>query len=424
MSDRDNEGGFTKLTHLYCHTNRLEAIKEKKISSGQRLFLSPISRQTAYCRRDDSRCCIYQSTLYQKGCTSMLHTIELTTRVEVSIFYALRREFGMQVISASQKTEEFRNYGFREVQLNSIDINGMIIRLAVIRLNTKVLLDNQETILSTQASETHRIAAAFNERKSTIFGDFTNDLPDFDQWTCRRIDYCMDVITEHVSAYVALFQRCKLPSHHYNINIKKKGSSYMKSNSVTLNFYDKFDQLEKHLLALDKTMTNKEQNEATNMLRFEIQCQRGKTDYIKRREGFDSKSIEHFLDSSLSNKLILDYYDKSIGTGDFYSLHGARAIVDRANLQFRTKQTILNTLKLIAKTRSIEKARVQFIEGVDIGGGTIVKGSRKAFNDNIKKIRLLGINPVTIPRNWDITFLPNPRELILSRMQSELEETH
>ncbi|MEK4471782.1 hypothetical protein NSQ91_00985 [Paenibacillus sp. FSL R7-0048] len=354
----------------------------------------------------------------------MLHTIELTTRVEVSIFYALRREFGMQVFSASQKTDEFRNYGFREVQLNSNDINGMIIRLMVIRLNTKVLLDNQETLLSTQASETYRIATAFNERKSTIFGDFTSELPDFDQWTCRRIDYCVDVITEHVSAYVVLFQRCKLPSRHYNITIKKKGSSYMKSNSVTLNFYDKFDQLEKHLLALDKTMSNKEQNEATNMLRFEIQCQRGKTDYIKRREGFDTKSIEHFLDSSLSNKLILDYYDKSIGTGDFYSLHGARAIVDRANLQFRTKQTLLNTLKLIAQTRSIEKARVQFIAGVDIGGGTVVKGSRKTFNDNIKKIRLLGVNPVTIPRNWEIAFLPNPRGLILSRIQSELEETH
>lgn len=353
----------------------------------------------------------------------MLHTILLTTRVEASIFNALRVELGMQVSPASQKTDEFRNYGFREVQLNRNDIDGMIIRLAVIRLNTKVLLDNQETILSTQASETHRIAMAFNERKSIIFGDFTSDLPDFDQWTCRRIDYCMDVITEHVSAYVALFQRCKFPSHHYNIKIKKKGSSYMKSNSVTLNFYDKYDQLEKHLLALNKTMTNKEMSEATNMLRFEIQCLRGKTDYIKRREGFDSKSIEHFLDPSLSNKLILDYYDKSIGSGDFYSLHAARVIVDRANLQFRTKQTLLNILKLIAQARSIEKARVQFIDGADIGVGTIIKGSRKAFNDNLKKIRSLGVNPVTIPRNWEITFLPNPRGLILSRMQSEIEET-
>lgn len=354
----------------------------------------------------------------------MLHTIELAIRVDASIFYVLRREFGMQVFPTSQKTEEFRNYGFREVQLNIHNINGMIIRLVVIRLNPKVLLDTQETILSTQASETHLIARAFNERKSSIFGDSSNDLPEFDKWTCRRIDYCIDVITEHVSSYVALFQRCELPSHHYDINMKKKGSSYMKSNSVILNFYNKLDQLKKHFLGLNKTMTNKELIEATNMLRFEIQCKRGKTDYIKRREGFGSKSIEHFLDPSLSNKLILDYYDKSIGTGDFYSLHLARTIVDRAELQFRTKQTLLNILKLIAQARSIEKARVQFMAGVDIGNGTFIKGSRKAFNDNIKKIRLLGVNPVTIPRNWEITFLPNPRSLIISRMHSETEETH
>lgn len=354
----------------------------------------------------------------------MLHTIELTTRVEASIFYALRRAYGMQVFPISQKTEEFRNYGFREVQLNINDINGMINRLVVIRLNPKVLLDTQETLLSTQASEMHLIAKAFNERKLSIFGESSKELPDFDQWTCRRIDYCIDVVTEHVSSYVTLFQRCKLPSHHYDIMVKKKGSSYMKSLSVTLNFYDKFDQFKKHLLALDKTMTHKELNEVTNMLRFEIQCKRSKTDYIKRREGFDSKSIEHFLDPLLSNKLILDYYDKSIGAGDFYSLHTARAIVERADIQLRTKQTLLSMLKLIAQARSVEKARVQFIAGVDIGVGTIIKGSRKAFNDNLKKIRLLGVNPVTIPRNWGIAFLPNPRGLILSRMHSEIEETH
>lgn len=355
-----------------------------------------------------------KSLYEQREGLRMLHTMQITVSLpDEKQYNDIAKRLQLPVQRGKHSTEKYSHHGFREItMIHQIYRPGMVYRGIEIILNPKVMLHPDMLIQSITADEVPLIADVFDEKLQLIFGGYHRYLPSFNHWICKRIDYCADVITEHVSDYIRLFQRSKIPNRHFEAKNKFEGSAYAICSSMILNFYNKQDELMKRRMK-NTRITEEHVRAAEGMLRIEVQCERNKTNYIKQREGFSNKWIEHFLNPQLAQSIILNYYDKSIGSGDFYSLYEARKIINRSEIPQNSKQSLLSTLDLISQARKVDTARKQFMEGIVLEGKGRFQGSGVTFDRNVKKLRSLGINPVTIPRSWGIHHLPNIRPLII-----------
>ncbi|QSF45287.1 hypothetical protein [Paenibacillus tianjinensis] len=352
--------------------------------------------------------------------TTMLHTLLLTTPLINTLYEDVASVLRLPTTPGRHSYPYFSQAGFREITLIYARSPKMKYRGLEIRLNPQVLLCPDRVIHSTSASEISKIPDMFAIQLRHLLGPLSDHLPHFNDWTCKRIDYCVDIRTEHVSDYIRLFQRSKVPNRFFQAKNKLDGSAYAKSGSVTLNFYDKEDELRKRILKSDTRINEQHLEEAHHLLRIEVQCESRKTNYLKQRYSFYNKGVYNFLHAPIAEELLLGYYDKSIGAGDFYSLYEARKIIRQANIQERTKEAARQTLELIAQVRSVDGARKQFIDGVVLEQSGFIQGSSVTFSRYVKLLRELGINPITIPRGWKIHHLPNLRENIVQILHEEL----
>lgn len=190
-----------------------------------------------------------------------------------------------------------------------------------------------------------------------------------------------------------------------------------------MNFYDKKDQLIKLKFDGDSSITDLDIENAVNLLRFEVQCGRDKLRDIKRKLRFDERIIINYLDLVLSQNIILDYYDKVIGSGDFYNQAKAFEKIDNSDHSTRYKTDLKNTMQLIANARSVFKAKEQFMSGVDLKNTNPpihIVGKGSTFNNRLKQIRGCGINPILIPRDWEVQSLANLRNEIVEQFKLQI----
>lgn len=237
-------------------------------------------------------------------------------------------------------------------------------------------------------------------------------LPQSYRWYVGRIDYSMNLTSEYVKECVALAKKGKDP-YRYNDHVNKTGCSYRRSKSVILNYYDKFDHISKKINAnsLDAYLME----EAQNIYRIEVQCLNyNKLKLIRKKFDLPKETnLYHYLRSDIAEWALLSYYDKVIGRADYYSLDEAIKKVDSTVWGSRKKENIKNWIKLIAQARSVSKARKQFVEGTTLARTDIVvKGSLNTFWNYERACRDIGVNPVTIPRDWGIDYIPNPIKLV------------
>lgn len=308
------------------------------------------------------------------------------------------------------KTHYLQDIGFNEIVLRKIYTKPKYKRPYMqieILFNPKKLISNNN-IKITKNKDIVTIANKFNE----IIKRLDTDLPDFYYWTLKRIDYATYINTQYVKEYIELFQRGDKPSNYfkeqYDVNSKrrkqKKGSFYLNSKSVGINFYDKEkerkDNKEKYNVS-DQDIFN-----SKNILRIEVQLNKSKTDYLKYKYKFETKELHNYLTLEESRKQIIYYYEKCIKQGDYYRLDKAKKLVDNhKELTTRTKNNLKNILDLINKCRSIYKAKKEFI------------GTKETFNNYLKQLDKLCINPVTIPERWGIPKLDNPINEIKLKMR-------
>lgn len=223
-----------------------------------------------------------------------------------------------------------------------------------------------------------------------------------DEYQIFRIDFCINIRDSLKDIYINLISKADIPKRfkvkqHYDLK-SKRTKPYpccyqVENNSVSINFYDKSYQLSK----LDED----DQNDmcADEIIRFEVQCK-----YLKVYNMCKKKDIKRKLynlsKEELSQEQVLSYYKKTIGIEDYYSFKSARDLINESNYSNEIKESMINILKLIAQKRNVWKARES--EEID----------SEDFNKAIKKIKKLGINPVTIPNHFGIPFLPNLIEKI------------
>ncbi|MFD1449513.1 hypothetical protein [Oceanobacillus sojae] len=275
-----------------------------------------------------------------------------------------------------------------------------------LRVDLQSLIIGRRTIdlFECSISFVEALRAALDGATSKI----SRTLPQSDEWHVSRIDFTVNLTSDYVEECVALAKKGNDPYRYKDI-IDKSGSSYRKSKSVILNFYDKFDHISKKVTmdSFDAHLLE----EATNVYRIEVQClSSNKLRSIRERYNLPKNSnLFDYLRSDIAEWACLSYYEKVIGKGDYYSLAEALEKIDSTGWTIRRKNNIKNFLKLIAQAKGMTNAKKQFLEGKKLAlTQTVVKGSRNTFRTYVKACEEIGVNPVTIPKDWGIYYIPNP----------------
>lgn len=288
-------------------------------------------------------------------------------------------------------TEALKEEGFTYIQLISKKVDGRykynFMQMSIIMNPVKLIGMNKLEVIKMDLLE--EVKKIFLERIKKIH----ISLPYLDHWTLNRIDYAVNINTPYVEEYIKLFQRGDKPRNFKELYCSKSkirkqldGSFYLFNDSVVINFYNKENE---------RLSQNFNKDGAKDLLRLEIQCKKPKTNTLKEKNRFDSRHLEHYLSQEISYQQLEYYYNKTIGTGDYYKLSEAIRIVQESNYTSKTKEKLTEVLRAVSRYRSIWKAREES------------QYNSSCFNRYLKQIRALGINPVTIPGRWKVEYLKN-----------------
>lgn len=336
----------------------------------------------------------------------MIHTLMISHRlISIRDYNEIFR--GLDLINKEHNTRFYksklgyettvlRDYGFNRVILKKIKIDT---RYKHDYLNITIILNpikliNKDNLEVIKEEDLELVYKGFKEVKNKIF----IGLPSLEHWDINRVDYAININTEHVKEYIKLFQRADKPSSFKEQYCTKahrskqlEGSFYLYNKSVTINFYDKEDELMKKNFNTDG---------AKNLLRLEVQCNKPKTNNIKYKNEFGTSHVKNYLRMDLSEEYINHYYDKTIGSGDYYKLSKAIQIIKDSNYTDTMKKRLIEVLQEVNLHRSIWKAREKSIY------------SKHSFNKYLNMIRALNVNPVTIPNSWEVNHLENVKNII------------
>ena len=291
-------------------------------------------------------------------------------------------------------------------------------------INPKILSGVIDYLTAATYNDIDLAAANFNEISKKI----SPLLHSFSDYRITRIDYCVNISLDEFflecdpMQIMNLIKRSDIP-HHYeewmkydNISHRMKSrpeSFYLKSNSVTINYYSKYLQL------LNKSQENVKKgyppinqeilDASRNIYRFEVQCKYHKIYSMSQKaKEAGNRSINKYkslLDPILCVTIISNYYNKVIGKGDWYTLSTAIQIIKSKCFNSQKEQHLINALKDVSRCRSLVKAKESCpIEKI------------ATFTRALNQLETLNINPVTIPREWHIEYIPNLLRSYLDQM--------
>jgi hypothetical protein len=106
--------------------------------------------------------------------------------------------------------------------------------------------------------------------------------------------------------------------------------------------------------------------------------------------------VNTHLSDIVSSQIIQKYFRKVVRIGDYYTLDGARRIIELSPYHPKKKARLINTLTLTNQCRGIYKVKSS-LKDKELAG----------YKQSLKGLDLLRINPVTIPREWGYDRIPN-----------------
>ena len=241
-----------------------------------------------------------------------------------------------------------------------------------------------------------------------------------DQFKTKRADYAIDYWPEiyvTIDQLIYLAKRSKgLSRGDYEI-YEKDGSYYLKNRtaknpSIKFNCYDKYGKAMKDI-ANGRLDPKADVNQIKNKYRIEVQCLRPKIFGMMKFFKIKNRDPTKFLKPKIAMQIIKYYLLDTIGPGDYFSLNRAQEIINSSGTVFpNMKPKLIATLELIEKAGNMKEAEDTFLsEGMIIPAYDKVnpfKGTKNTYNSYIKKLRELGINPVTIPETWGVDHIKSP----------------
>lgn len=235
-------------------------------------------------------------------------------------------------------------------------------------------------------------------------------LPPLDGWKAHRVDFTYNIHTPNVKEYIRLMHKADLrgftiKKDQHGHRAMKAGSLYINNSAVTLNFYDKADEMQK---AEGGTRhTPEEIQEAKDILRIEVQAGRDKLSGIKRKQEFTSKQITEFMQQpEAAEDLVISYAEKVLGSATYHKKPAAITLINHSKKQKKTKEQLIAVLDEISKPyRRVDEVRGDHPE-LEI--------------DKCKKIlRDMDINLITLDKNTKVRELPSIPALLREAIEEE-----
>lgn len=283
------------------------------------------------------------------------------------------------------------------------------------RINPKILGGVYDYITAANCNDMYSVEAKFN----CISRDISPLLRTFDNYMFKRIDYCINFSLNELAPgctseqVMALIRRGDIPPHYkewtkYNKRAHRMKASpdsfYLMSRSANINCYRKSVELQTRMVKERKkeepSITQATVDEAQDIIRFEVQCKYPKVYALSRQVGEESRFIinkyRELLGYQACMKQVNHYYKSTIGAGDWFSMEMAQKIIRGHRFHKQKRERLIEALREVSQCRSLASAKAKH-QGSDLA----------AFKRTLKDLADIGINPVTIPREWGISHIPN-----------------
>ena len=283
------------------------------------------------------------------------------------------------------------------------------------KINPKFLAGITDYLTAATYGDMNIAIVNFNDESKKI----SSLLGTFNDYRIKRVDYCINICLSdfiHTSDFqqvINLIKRSDIPPHYEewmeydktSHRMKSKPESfYLCSKSVNINCYSKYLQLQ------NRSQENVEKgfdpisqetiDASHDIIRFEVQCKYFKTYALNRKPESSGNECPNKYKSLLAPltcvEIVSSYYEKVIGKADWYTLSEAMQIIQSKNFNSQREQRYIDTLKYVSQCRSIAKAKASY-QGKEL----------LAFKKTLKELADFNINPITIPREWNIKHIPN-----------------
>lgn len=333
----------------------------------------------------------------------MVHTAEITYRASKDLYKRfLNLQDTIHLDNNNHMNSRYKNNGLiihAEYKINNFGMRIFQFYNITIRINFKKLIKenyNKKDLYTDKDFE--KVEYKFNE----LMQELNIEMPPFECWKVNRIDYCINVKTPYVKEYINILHKSDMPnslevgyneSRNYSKNkgslylTKKKNGKKKYTPNITINFYDKQDQL-RNMQKKGQDITDEQIAAAKDILRLEVQCHKSKTEYLKVKHSMTAKNIHYFLDPQISYDVISLGLSKIVKPATYRRKSVALNKIANSKHTSKTKAILKQIINDIAKQHSaIYKVRKDYME----------KGmKRETFNNYLKYLVELNINPVTI----------------------------
>lgn len=234
----------------------------------------------------------------------------------VNEFLASRELRALWFVEAGKRheTTKLSKRGFLKLAFHKTKFG----RYLEVKLQPIRLLRENEFVELCRFEDYFSVEEKFNEFWREIIGS-EGDLTDFVRfanWKVSRIDYAFQFKMPYLQTYLELLQRGRVDD--YFTEHKYETSVYATANTVHLNFYDKYAQLQNK-----SYLQASEIESARNILRFEVQCKADYLQKLRKRFKLDGISVRDFWDVNIAEHVLRYRIKMLVGERDFYRLDKA-----------------------------------------------------------------------------------------------------
>ena len=112
----------------------------------------------------------------------------------------------------------------------------------------------------------------------------------------------------------------------------------------------------------------------------------------------DYAVITELLSDETARNIIMQNYPRVLRWGDYYPMKTAKDMIKKREFCYSKESRLIEILELVKEKKGIAKAR-QYLRDEMM--------NLCEFNRSLRELDEIGINPVTIPRDWKIDCIPN-----------------
>lgn len=292
---------------------------------------------------------------------------------------------------------------------------NLFVDMLEVIVNSKILGGIRDYITAATYDDMDAAIVNFNRISASI----SPLLSTFEHYTLTRIDYCINLALNELAPdctheqVINLIKRADIPPRYKEwknrdpASIQRDtslGSLYLMNGSVHINCYSKYmkfeDQSRKNVDRGRPPILEETMEAARDIIRFEVQCKPRKvyslSREVKKSKGDLPNKYDHLLAHNVCTDKIGSYYDRIIGRGDWYTLREAVCMIQLQHFNSQKEERLIKALKRVNDYHSVAKAKAAY-QGSDL----------ESFKRTLGDLASLGINPVTIPREWGIKHIPN-----------------